>query len=97
MRSDSPPIRAPTKPASTCGTCARAAATTGYYINVGCAELIADGKIGLVDAETIDTFIPEGLRMLGYEIAERIGLVWGFDENHVMKNMWQQTPNRISG
>ena len=90
----------------------------GYYINVGCAELIADRKIGVVDASAIDTFTPDGVllrdgttvpaevvvlatgyenlqegirRMLGDEIADRVGPVWGFDENHIMKNMWQQT------
>lgn len=35
----------------------------GYYINVGCSDLIADRKIGLVQARTIDRFVPEGLRL----------------------------------
>ena len=36
--------------------------------------------------------LQEGIRrMLGDEIADRVGPVWGFDENHIMKNMWQQT------
>ncbi|TQC47845.1 NAD(P)/FAD-dependent oxidoreductase [Rhodococcus sp. WS4] len=90
----------------------------GYYINVGCSDLIADRKIGLVQAREMDQFVPEGLRMadgtlveadlvvlatgyrnlqhglsslLGQEIADRVGPIWGFDENHVMRNMWQRT------
>jgi cation diffusion facilitator CzcD-associated flavoprotein CzcO len=33
----------------------------GYYINVGCSDLIADEKIGLVHARDMDTFTREGL------------------------------------
>ncbi len=35
----------------------------GYYFNVGCSELIADGHIGLVQFSDIATFVPEGVRM----------------------------------
>ena len=35
----------------------------GYYINVGCSDLIADKKIGLVHARDIDTFTPDGLTL----------------------------------
>lgn len=35
----------------------------GYYINVGCSDLIADRKIGLVQAVDIATFTPGGLRL----------------------------------
>jgi cation diffusion facilitator CzcD-associated flavoprotein CzcO len=37
----------------------------GYYINVGCSDLIADRKIGLVQAHDIDAFTPAGLRLRG--------------------------------
>jgi cation diffusion facilitator CzcD-associated flavoprotein CzcO len=87
----------------------------GYYINVGCSDLIADGEIGLRQARDIDRFTPEGLRMadgttvsadlvmlatgyenqqqtiarmLGPEVAEKVGPVWGFDEHGFMRNMW---------
>lgn len=35
----------------------------GYCLNVGCSELIIDGKIGLLQFETIDRFVPEGVRL----------------------------------
>ena len=90
----------------------------GYYINVGCSELIASGDIKLVHAEETETFTPSGVcgcrrrardfnlvvlatgyqnqqegirRSLGDEIADRVGRVWGFDENYIMRNMWQRT------
>jgi hypothetical protein len=90
----------------------------GYYINVGCSELIADRKIALLQAEGLATFSEDGLvttdgtyhpvdlvvlatgyrnlqhglaDMFGRDVADRVGPVWGFDENHVMRNMWQRT------
>jgi hypothetical protein len=90
----------------------------GYYINVGCSELIADCKIGLLQAEDIARFTADGLTRtdgttipadlvvlatgyrnlenviaarLGDDVAARVGPVWGFNENHVMRNMWQRT------
>jgi putative flavoprotein involved in K+ transport len=35
----------------------------GYYFNVGCSDLIADGKVGLIQYQDIDRIVPEGLRM----------------------------------
>jgi cation diffusion facilitator CzcD-associated flavoprotein CzcO len=93
----------------------------GYYINVGCSELIASGEIKLVQADAYETFTPSGLRMkdgttrefdlvvlatgyhdqqegirrsLGEEIANRVGRVWGFDQNYIMRNMWQRTAQK---
>ena len=90
----------------------------GYYINVGCSDLIADRKIGLVQSRDMTEFVPEGLRMsdgtvieadlvvlatgyrnlqrgisalVGQDIADKVGPIWGFDENHIMRNMWQRT------
>jgi cation diffusion facilitator CzcD-associated flavoprotein CzcO len=90
----------------------------GYYINVGCADLIIDKKIGLVQFEDADRFVAEGLRMkdgslvpfdlvvlatgfqnmqesiramLGDKIADRVGPVWGFDEDYNMRNIWKRT------
>lgn len=90
----------------------------GYYINVGCSELIADRKIGLLQAEDIVEFTARGLTKvdgttipvdlvvfatgyrnlqhavaatLGDDVAAKVGPVWGFDENYVMRNMWQRT------
>ena len=91
----------------------------GYYIDVGCSQLIARREIGLVQARDIDRFTPSGLRLAdgteitcdlvvlatGYEnqqegvrrllggaVADRLGPIWGFDDNHFMRNMWRRTP-----
>lgn len=90
----------------------------GYYINVGCSELIIDGSIGVRQAADVDRFVPDGVRfqdgevlaadvvvlatgyanqqegvrrLLGDDIADRVGPIWGFDENGTMRNMWQRT------
>jgi hypothetical protein len=90
----------------------------GYYINVGCSDLIVDGSIGILQYQHLERFTREGLRMtdgsviacdavvlatgfqnmqenvrklLGSDIAERIGPIWGFDQNYIMRNVWQAT------
>lgn len=35
----------------------------GYYLNCGCSELIADGRIGLVQYEDIERFVAQGALM----------------------------------
>jgi hypothetical protein len=35
----------------------------GYYFNVGCSDLIVDGKIGLVQFDDMDGFVADGARM----------------------------------
>jgi putative flavoprotein involved in K+ transport len=35
----------------------------GYYFNVGCSDLIAEGKIGLAQFSDIEGFVPEGARL----------------------------------
>jgi cation diffusion facilitator CzcD-associated flavoprotein CzcO len=35
----------------------------GYYFNVGCSELIADRKIGLIQSSEIETFVANGLQL----------------------------------
>ncbi len=91
----------------------------GYYINVGCSELIADGKVALVQYDDIDRFTRDGLRYIdgevthfdacimatgyldmqtsvraqfGNVVAERVGRIWGFDENGEIRNVWKPTP-----
>jgi cation diffusion facilitator CzcD-associated flavoprotein CzcO len=91
----------------------------GYYINVGCSDLIASGEIALRHARDLDRLEPGGLRfadgtlveadvvvlatgyanlqegvrsMLGDEVADRVGPIWGFDEHGAMRNMWMRTP-----
>lgn len=90
----------------------------GYYINVGCSDLIADRRIGIVQADEVDRFTADALlltdgrsigadvvvlatgyenqqelvrRVLGDEIADKVGPIWGFDDNQFMRNMWTRT------
>jgi cation diffusion facilitator CzcD-associated flavoprotein CzcO len=35
----------------------------GYYINVGCSEHIADGSIGVLQTDDMDSFVADGLKM----------------------------------
>jgi cation diffusion facilitator CzcD-associated flavoprotein CzcO len=90
----------------------------GYYINVGCSDLIARGEISLLHARDFDTFVAEGARkkdgtivpadlivlatgfetqiatirrLLGQEVADKIGGLWGFDDQGFMRNMWKRT------
>ncbi len=35
----------------------------GYYFNVGCSDLVADGAIGLLQYDEIDRFVPAGARL----------------------------------
>jgi cation diffusion facilitator CzcD-associated flavoprotein CzcO len=91
----------------------------GYYFNVGCSELIADGKIRLIQATDIKTIAADGLQLndgstlkaelfvlatgykgpdhllaelFGTEVAQRVGRVWGFDDNtQELRNMWTRT------
>jgi hypothetical protein len=93
----------------------------GYYIDVGCSELIIQKKIALLQAEEMERFSVDGLRMkngdfipcdlvvlatgfesmqdgvrriLGDEVADRVGPIWGFDEDFNVRNMWTRTPQR---
>jgi cation diffusion facilitator CzcD-associated flavoprotein CzcO len=90
----------------------------GYYINVGCSELIAEGKVRLAHARDIARFTADGMslrdgrcipsdlivlatgyenqqdairRKLGSQVADRVGPVWGFDDEGYMRNMWRRT------
>lgn len=93
--------------------------TGGYYIDVGCCQLIIDKKVDLIQYDDSEHFVAGGLRMkdgstvpadlvvlatgfdgleanvrklFGDEVAERVGPVWGFDKDNVMRNMWRRTP-----
>lgn len=90
----------------------------GYYIDVGCSRLVIERKVALLQAERMDRFVADGLRlrdgsimpcdlvvlatgfetmqegiraMLGDAVADRVGPIWGFDEDHNMRNMWKRT------
>lgn len=63
----------------------------GYYFNVGCSDLIADGAIRLIQAADVDGFTPRGLRLdTGEEIAaDLVVLGTGFkNQNHVVQELF---------
>jgi cation diffusion facilitator CzcD-associated flavoprotein CzcO len=63
----------------------------GYYFNVGCSDLLVDGKIDLVQFEQIDSFIPIGMKMGdGREIdADIIILATGYKpQEHLVGNLF---------
>jgi len=93
----------------------------GYYIDVGCSELISSGRIRLLKSREIvgfgdssvelqdgthvdcDAIVlatgyqnqQEGVRQIfGTAVADRIGSVWGLDDDHTMRNMWRRTAQR---
>lgn len=93
----------------------------GYYLNVGCSDLLISGEVGLLHSENLDRFVPEGALMkdgsvekadlvvcatgyqapskvirelLGDEIVEKIGPVWGLDQGGEMANMYKATPQK---
>jgi cation diffusion facilitator CzcD-associated flavoprotein CzcO len=90
----------------------------GYYLDAGCAQLIIDGEVGLLQNDTIDRFVAGGARLrdgslvpadlivlatgyytqqelvrrvLGEDIAEKVGEVWGIGDDGEMANMWKRT------
>ncbi len=94
---------------------------SGYYLNCGCSELIANGEVGLVQHEDIDRFVEEGLLMkdgrvlpadlvvaatgyqsqqevvrelLGDDVAEKVGPIWGLAPDGELNNMYRPTPQR---
>jgi cation diffusion facilitator CzcD-associated flavoprotein CzcO len=91
----------------------------GYYLDAGCAQLMIDGEVGLLQYDKIERFVSEGAllkdgtvkradllvlatgyhdqqtmvrRLLGDEVADRVGQVWGIDAVGEMANMFKRTP-----
>ena len=80
----------------------------GYYFNVGCSDLIAEGKIRLLQFDELSSVLPEmelavlatGYKgqetlvekLFGAEMAQRVGPIWGFGEGLELRNMFQRTP-----
>jgi cation diffusion facilitator CzcD-associated flavoprotein CzcO len=80
----------------------------GYYFNVGCSDLIVEGKVGLAQfselpelSKEADLVVlatgyhgPEALveKLFGRELAERVGPIWGFGEDQELRNMFTRTP-----
>lgn len=91
----------------------------GYYLNVGCSDLIVSGEVGLLQTDDIECFVANGLKMkdgtvheadlvitatgyeppakevarlLGDDIREKIGPIWGLDErDRELRNMYKPT------
>ncbi|SFO05484.1 putative flavoprotein involved in K+ transport [Pseudonocardia ammonioxydans] len=90
----------------------------GYYIDVGCSGLIADGTITVRPGADITRLTPTGVRLsddseleadvvvlatgyhgmvetarslLGDEIADRCGPVWGLDPEGELRGVWRRT------
>lgn len=42
----------------------------GYYFNVGCSDLIVDGKVGLLQYDDIETFVENGVRLRNGDLVE---------------------------
>ena len=80
----------------------------GYYFNVGCSELIVEGKVGLAQYAELEKLLPDAdlvvlatgykgqeelvRRLFGPEIAARVGPLWGFGEGQELRNMFTRTP-----
>jgi putative flavoprotein involved in K+ transport len=80
----------------------------GYYFNVGCSELIAEGKIRLAQYSQLGEVLEDAdlavlatgykgqeelvRRLFGDEVAKRVGPIWGFGDGQELRNMFQRTP-----
>jgi putative flavoprotein involved in K+ transport len=79
----------------------------GYYFNVGCSDLIADGKIGLAQFAELDELLEDTdlvvlatgwkgqehlvSKLFGAEVAARVGPIWGFGDGQELRNMFVRT------
>ncbi|HEX2829225.1 MAG TPA: NAD(P)/FAD-dependent oxidoreductase [Burkholderiales bacterium] len=90
----------------------------GYYLDAGCAQLIIDEEVGLLQFDRIERFVENGARLkdgtvkevdliilatgfygqqalvgelIGEDVAEKVGPVWGFAPDGEMSNMWKRT------
>src|SRR6266850_5505127 len=80
----------------------------GYYFNVGCSDLIAEGKIGLAQFDELGRLLKDAdlvvlatgwksqehlvAKLFGADVAARVGPIWGFGEGQELRNMFQRTP-----
>ena len=79
----------------------------GYYFNVGCSDLIAEGKIGLAQFSDLERLLKEAdlvvlatgwkgqehlvRKLFGEEVAARVGPIWGFGDAQELRNMFTRT------
>jgi putative flavoprotein involved in K+ transport len=63
----------------------------GYYFNVGCSELIADRKIGLIQSTEIETFVAGGLQLRDGSTlkADLVVLATGYKgQDHIVSSLF---------
>ena len=90
----------------------------GYYLDVGCSQLIVDRQIAIIQATDTTRFTPTGVlfadgsvrefdaavlatgyennqelvrQLFGSEIADRVGPIWGLDEEGELRNICRRT------
>jgi cation diffusion facilitator CzcD-associated flavoprotein CzcO len=79
----------------------------GYYFNVGCSDLIVEGKIGLAQIDELPALLAEAdlvvlatgwkgqehlvKKLFGEEMAARVGPIWGFGADQELRNMFTRT------
>lgn len=58
----------------------------GYYINVGCSNLIADGAIDVLQYERVDRVVPDGVRVTDGSVvkADLIVMATGYENQRAM-------------
>jgi putative flavoprotein involved in K+ transport len=80
----------------------------GYYFNVGCSDLIVEGKIGLAQFSQLNSLLGEAdlvvlatgyqgqealvEKLFGREMARRVGPIWGFGKDQELRDMFARTP-----
>ena len=63
----------------------------GYYFNVGCSELIIDGKIDLIQYHDIDSFVADGVRMTdgSHRPSELVVFATGYEgQGHLVRSLF---------
>ena len=63
----------------------------GYYFNVGCSDLLVEGKIGLTQFADIDEFVAEGARLRSGETlaADLVVLATGYQsQEHLVRKLF---------
>src|SRR3954469_420285 len=79
----------------------------GYYFNVGCSDLIVEGKIGLAPLSDLSNFLEKTdlivlatgykgqehlvKKLFGDAVAAKVGAIWGFGEDQELRNMFSRT------
>ena len=71
----------------------------GYYFNVGCSDLLAAGRIGLLQFTDIERFVPDGVRLKsgGMQAADLVVLATGYkgQEALVARLFGEATARRV--